>query len=84
LNSIEQRLADPRFDEFRRRRMSELIDAGMAITTAINFAERECRGRARVSFEVGIQKALEAKLVVNFLGVALDDEQLDFRLLVAP
>lgn len=63
IDQIENRMRDPAVVKFKSDRAAEFIRQGFHILTALDMAESETRGRARVSLEVGITEALSANIV---------------------
>lgn len=64
IQKLESRMRSHAFVQFKCELAAELIKSGFNILTAINLADAETRGRARVSFDVGIPQALNATVVV--------------------
>jgi hypothetical protein len=58
------RAALPQFRAFERKRVNDLITAGMPLMKARDFARRETQGRARASLIHGVDQALAADLEI--------------------
>lgn len=61
-SDLRKRASSAPFRAFRKRRVRELVAAGMSPDRARMFAFQETRARARVSFSYPINEVLEANL----------------------